>query len=86
MLIDDDEMYHLYCSSMWPCIFCGSKGMMHVYKNENSQFAYIQSATKPFVKVAFCGVLVHSLPAPINSQIGREKYLLRSIISFLTSL
>lgn len=37
-------------------------------------------------EVAFCGVLVHSLPAPINSQIGREKYLLRSIISLLTSL
>lgn len=37
-------------------------------------------------EVAFCGVLVHSLPAPINSQIGREKYLLRSIISFPTSL
>lgn len=35
-------------------------------------------------EVAFCGLLVHSLPAPIDSQIGREKYLLRSIISFLT--
>lgn len=37
-------------------------------------------------EIAFCGVLVHSLAAPINSQIGREMCLLRSIISFLTSL
>lgn len=36
-------------------------------------------------EVAFCEVLVHSLPAPISSQIGRKKYLLRSIISFLNS-
>lgn len=26
-------------------------------------------------ELAFCGVLVYSLPAPINSQIGGEKYL-----------
>ena len=49
---------------------------------------FIINPPNPLLKceVAFCGVVVHSLPAPINSQRGREKYLLRSIISFLSSL
>lgn len=52
-LIADNEMYQLkFIASVYgPVFICWSKPMMHVYKNENSQFACIESATKPFVWV-----------------------------------